>query len=289
MAEQAVGEKLKVKDGSDRIPVFIHSELDDYGLSPVEFRVYARVARRAGSNGKHSESIPNMASGWGIGKRTVQYALRLLTNCGLISRHVRPGQTNEYSLNPLSSWRDKGDLKKLRQQNFRSGGATRDRGAAKDRGVVQPEHGVGVQPETDEGTPFEGTPFEGTPKEIQQRAKRGDPPDVPDVPNSRGTRIPKDFVVTNAIREWARMKAPLVDVDEARDEFFDYWDPLPSNKARKLNWDQTFKNRLRDLQARAAKAVKSYGPRRMYATDQEGIRVSSKAGVGAGFKGSITG
>jgi hypothetical protein len=151
---------LKVRDGSAGMPIFIHSELDEYGLSPVEFRVYARIARRAGANGKHSESIPNMAHEFEICPRTVQYALRLLTTCGLISRHVRPGRTDEYSLNPRSRWRDKADLKKLRQQNVRSGGATTDRGAMRDRGVVQPQHGVVVQPETDEGTPFEGTPKE---------------------------------------------------------------------------------------------------------------------------------
>src|SRR5688500_11194908 len=117
------------KSNRQGFPVFIHSALADYGLSPAEFRVDARIARRAGMNGKHSESIPNMANCLMISPRTIQYALRLLTSCGLIRRHVRLGRTNEYSLNPISSWLDKADLKTMQQQKFRSGGATRYRGA----------------------------------------------------------------------------------------------------------------------------------------------------------------
>ncbi len=37
------------KDGREDLPVFIHSALDDYGLSPVEFRVCsARVGLAMG-------------------------------------------------------------------------------------------------------------------------------------------------------------------------------------------------------------------------------------------------
>lgn len=158
---------FQTKDRRDDIPIFIHSELDDYGLDTVEFRVYARLARRAGQHGKHSESVPNMAREFDVSVRKVQYALKLLILCRLITRHPRPGKTDEYSLNPRSSWRNKSELQRIRESLRPSGapaegtqsGARRDGGARGDGGVVHPEHGVVVHPEIDEGTPSEGTPI----------------------------------------------------------------------------------------------------------------------------------
>ena len=41
---------------------FIPAHLDDYPLTPNEFRVYARILRRAGSKGGHHwEGIPTTA------------------------------------------------------------------------------------------------------------------------------------------------------------------------------------------------------------------------------------
>lgn len=65
-----------------------------------------------------------------------------------------------------------------------------------------------------------------------------------------GCRIPDDFSVTEAARVFAKQFAPDVDVDAAREEFFDYWIGVPGQKGRKLDWDATFRNRLRELQAR---------------------------------------
>lgn len=160
-------ETFQTKDRRDDFPIFIHSELDDYGLNPVEFRVYSRLARRAGQHGKHSESVPNMAREFDVSIRTIQYALKVLIACRLITRHARPGKTDEYSLNPRSVWQNKTKLQETRARLKPSGattegtrsGATGDCGATREGGVVQQEIGVVVQPEIDEGTPSEGTPI----------------------------------------------------------------------------------------------------------------------------------
>lgn len=169
---------FQTKDRRDDFPIFIHSELDDYGLSNAEFRVYSRLARRAGQHGKHSESVPNMAREFDVSIRTIQYALKVLIACRLITRHARPGKTDEYSLNPRTVWQPKAQLEATRAQLKPSGattegtrsGATRDGGATGEGGVVQPEHGVVVQPEIDEGTPSEGTPFK-----VEEGDRRGYP------------------------------------------------------------------------------------------------------------------
>ncbi len=64
----------------------IPSLLDDYGLDPYEFRVYARLTRRAGNHGQCWESISNIAKACKMSDRKAQYCLRLLEKAGLVSR-----------------------------------------------------------------------------------------------------------------------------------------------------------------------------------------------------------
>jgi len=49
-----------VKEKSE-LSLFVRREIDDYGLDPYEFRIYARITRRSG-NGQAWESLAYMAS-----------------------------------------------------------------------------------------------------------------------------------------------------------------------------------------------------------------------------------
>jgi predicted transcriptional regulator len=154
-------EDFNVRDGRDDRPVFIHSELDDYGLSCVEFRVYARLARRSG-NGVARESVPRMAKEFEVSDRTVQRALRVLVRCRLASETPRDGRPTEYTLNPRSAWLPKNQLKAIRadvanKARPEEGGDTTAGGdtEVKSRGVT-PAPGAGVTPQTDEGSTGEG-------------------------------------------------------------------------------------------------------------------------------------
>jgi hypothetical protein len=170
-ATQPQSETLKVRDKRGG-PIFIHSELDDYGLTLIEFRVYARLARRAGDS-EAFESVPNMARDFGVNDRTVQRALKLLISARLISAAPRPGFTTRYSLLPLKDWRPPGDLSALRaeivkpkQAEGRARVVTPEPGVGGDTRagvVVTPEPGVVVTPEPDEGSPSEGTPLKVLP------------------------------------------------------------------------------------------------------------------------------
>ena len=53
-----------VKEKSE-LSLFVRREIDDYGLDPYEFRIYARIARRAG-NGEAWESLNNKACAYCI-------------------------------------------------------------------------------------------------------------------------------------------------------------------------------------------------------------------------------
>jgi DNA-binding MarR family transcriptional regulator len=68
--------------------VFVHADLDLYGLSPYEFRLYAHIARR----GKCYSSLKKMAKICRMSVRKAQYALKTLENQNLIKKRIRKGK-----------------------------------------------------------------------------------------------------------------------------------------------------------------------------------------------------
>jgi predicted transcriptional regulator len=166
-----------------KLPIFIQSELDDYGLTCPEFRTYARVARRAGGNSKATESVPNMSEAFGVDDSTVRRALKVLCLCGLISKKERPGWTPEYSLEDQDKWRDKSELKAIRESVLhpKKSRLTPMPSAQGAQGTPkhQTEGGVvttptrPLAPDIDEGTPMKVLP-EGTPSIARPRLKDSD-------------------------------------------------------------------------------------------------------------------
>lgn len=91
-------------DGRDDFNVvFIHSRLDDYGLTPQQFRVYAHLARRAG-NGTAWPAVATIAGVCKLHHQTVREALRVLVKHRLVSREPRPGTTPIYRITPAAAW-----------------------------------------------------------------------------------------------------------------------------------------------------------------------------------------
>jgi uncharacterized protein YdaU (DUF1376 family) len=79
--------------------------------------------------------------------------------------------------------------------------------------------------------------------------------DVPRASRSadgRGTRLPESFALKPDLRLWAESNAAHVDLDVALAEFRDYWCSVAGVRGRKLDWDATFRNRLRELEGRKA-------------------------------------
>lgn len=230
---------LEVMDGRDDMPVFIHSELDDYGLSPIEFRVYARLARRAG-RGQAREAVTRMARDFEVSDRTIQRALRVLVACDLISEETRPGNTTIYRLNGRRLWQDRKLLKATRARLFPkrpAAGVTSDAAAGGDitaGAVVTPQRGVVVTPQRDEGSPDQGSPAKvllHTHTRVSPPARASEPPAVVCVcklphgsefcadvrvayaRNKPGTRDPHSYgnskdmragLYDEAVREWLR-------------------------------------------------------------------------------------
>ncbi len=94
--------------------LFVKSEIDDYGLDPYEFRLYARIARRAG-RGEAWESIPRMARACQMSLARARKALQLLEAAGLIESVVRPGYSTLHRLTPKHKWVHPEQLEVIRQ------------------------------------------------------------------------------------------------------------------------------------------------------------------------------
>ena len=93
----------EIKD-ERRLPIiFIHSSMDDAGLSAEAFRVYAHIARRAGT-GQAWPSIESMMEKCGLSKRPILRALRELIDRNMIMRRPRPGYTSLYILTDQTLW-----------------------------------------------------------------------------------------------------------------------------------------------------------------------------------------
>jgi len=137
------------------VPVFIHSELDDMGLTPNAFRVYCHLARRAGTGvaWPSYQSMGNVC--FGPSTPSADYARRLaieavkeLVTFGLIAKELRTqdsdgavtgNKTNVYYLTPQSQWVGGG-------VKYHTGGVSNN---------TLP----GVSNNTPKGTPSEGTPM----------------------------------------------------------------------------------------------------------------------------------
>ncbi|GGJ65163.1 helix-turn-helix domain-containing protein [Deinococcus aquiradiocola] len=83
--------------------IFVHSSVDDYPLTPYEFRVYGKIARRAGQ-GIGWPSVEQVAAECLMSEDTARQALQNLTTFGLLSRQERPGLRPHYRLTRPSTW-----------------------------------------------------------------------------------------------------------------------------------------------------------------------------------------
>ncbi len=123
-----------VKEKSE-LSLFVRREIDDYGLDPYEFRIYARITRRAG-NGDAWESLNNMASACCMSLGRARRALHLLKLAKLIKSSERPGYSTVYRLTPQHKWVASECLQELRSFiNFRAKSPTPircDRGTRND-------------------------------------------------------------------------------------------------------------------------------------------------------------
>jgi Helix-turn-helix domain len=101
---------------SPKSVAFIHGFLDEYGLDPYEFRIYAHIVRRTGgkTKGVCFASISNISKICKISPRKTQQIIKTLLMFNFITQNKRVGRTDEYRVNASSEWASREDLIELR-------------------------------------------------------------------------------------------------------------------------------------------------------------------------------
>jgi DNA-binding MarR family transcriptional regulator len=87
--------------------IFIHSQLDEAGLDPYSFRVYAHLARRAGKKKDAWPEEKTIAEMTKMSKRQVVRCMKILEERGMLTICQRPGvvgRHNEYFLTGPDEW-----------------------------------------------------------------------------------------------------------------------------------------------------------------------------------------
>jgi Helix-turn-helix domain len=145
--------------------IFVHSSLDDLGLSATEFRVFCHLARRGAKDEYCRPGHESIAKICKLEIKTVRKALASLEQRGMIRVESRPGETNVYVLMPPNAWRsdDIATANPSTPPNPPQGGTGRHPGWKTDRQVGCQLGGGSTQSAPYEGYPSEAIP-EGNPK-----------------------------------------------------------------------------------------------------------------------------
>jgi len=145
--------------------LFVHSAVDDAGLTPVQFRVMGHLSRRAGTDGLAYCSNESIGKVCGISLPTVKKAIRdLRARCVLVPE-FRQGRTTLNRINQPALWQPD-PVKNLTQvenlpMSKRSG-----------RGGKESRLGAGknLSQEVGKKLTHKGNPLKGIPhKEIQKK------------------------------------------------------------------------------------------------------------------------
>jgi hypothetical protein len=200
-------------------PTFIHSRVDDLGLTMAEFRVYCHLKRRA-THGVAWPGIDSMAKICRANKRTIIKAIKSLEKRKMLVVTRVDGEGNRYRLTKPSQWIGQCIL----------GNAT-----SAEEVTVQCTIGNGDQSilgnervSSTEGNPLKVTPYSPPKGSKQSTSLNGHFPQTPDGSSPKGDgkvtkrfQYPKEFEVfwsaypdTNASKfetyqTWNRLKPPL--------------------------------------------------------------------------------
>lgn len=121
--EDTAQEKEKQVQAAPSSVAFVHNYLDEYGLDPYEFRVYAHIVRRTGGkeDGVCFASIKKTADICKISPRKTQQVLKFLLAANFLTQKKRKGRTDEYQVTPSTDWMPREELEAIRDRISQTG------------------------------------------------------------------------------------------------------------------------------------------------------------------------
>jgi len=105
MAKDTANVEVEIAKSNNHT-MFVPAFIDEYGFSPAQFRIFARIMRRSlGGNGQGCyETIQRLSLNLGISKRIVQESLKILKLAGCIKVIPREGTSNVMTFQPCDKW-----------------------------------------------------------------------------------------------------------------------------------------------------------------------------------------
>ena len=91
-------------DTSEMNALFVHSSIDDAGLSVHEFRIVCHIARRSGK-GDAFPSAKSMAEVCRMKRNTVFKSLKVLQERNILVKKKREGTSSIYVITKPSQWK----------------------------------------------------------------------------------------------------------------------------------------------------------------------------------------
>lgn len=111
-----MADKFEIRE-SKKHTLFNPAFIDDYGFTPEEFRVFARIMRRSlGGQKGCFESVPEMSKTMHISERLIKRAFKVLVACNAVTRTERKGKTDLFDFNNCDKWKPSADLPAIRTQ-----------------------------------------------------------------------------------------------------------------------------------------------------------------------------
>lgn len=240
-------------------------------------RVWVAMLAKASRTGFVRASVPSMAHLCMVPIERLEQILAMLMAPDPYSRtsvdegrRLRAEEGGWQLINYLA-YRNTRDDESRREQQREWDRLNRPSGHARQSGAFrqQSDSPTGSD-DTRKGPTHAEAEAEAEAKKQDQERQPGDgdePPEAkPKRDSRRGTRLPDGWQPSDAVREWAKSAFPAVSIDRVLAEFVDYWRAIPGKTGTKLDWDATFRNRIRTVGERAPRG--NYAPTRESAADR---------------------
>jgi hypothetical protein len=189
--------------------------------------VLVALADYANDSGLCFPSVQAIAIRCSAGERTVQENLKALEADGYVERQFAKGRATVYRITDPRNWRTPAAAAPPHEAH--------PRGADDDNGPPQQPH---------------PTPAAAAPLTIKSKSLKKEQELKPQHDSRRGTRLPDDWRPSTEVVEWAKQHFPGIGLRAIYDEFMDHWRSVPGAKGRHLDWNATFRNRVRAVAGR---------------------------------------
>lgn len=179
----------------------------------------------------------------------VSDAITHLFQAGLVWRYEAKGKRLLY----ISFWESIQRIDKPGKGRFPRPDGTLDYGESQIReSVASPRETVapGTEEQRNRGTE------ESSSLTLVEGGAGGDPRNLPVAAKAapadtrRGHRLPDGWMPSPDTIAAMRQQFPHVDLEAVHEEFTDYWRGVPGAKGRKLDWEGTWRNRVREVAGR---------------------------------------